>query len=363
MQATLSHVALFAALAASAAADEVIVPNQAPTTAGSGGYTTLMRSLPRSYQLVVGPEELMSVPAGSTITGITWRRPTWQAHSDWPGVGATCTFTNYDVFLSTSLNQPGSLSTTYTDNLGPDVVLVRSGPLSLSDDFFPGGATTPQVNPFGTTITFSAPYVYQGGNLLLTIQHDGNDCGSSGSLDTVPSSFTQAIGVSSYTQPDSWYGQGLIAMKLEFTPPGAIGTNYCVANPTSLGTPAMMSASGSPSIAANDLTLMGSGLPQNSFSFFITSLTPALVMNPGGSSGNLCLSGNVGRYVGPGEIQQAGASGTISLAIDLTRIPQPNGFVPVVAGETWNFQAWFRDTDSSGSPTSNFTDGLAVSFI
>ncbi len=123
-----------------------------------------------------------------------------------------------------------------------------------------------------------------------------------------------------------------------------------------------MSASGTALASANDLTLHGSDLPANSFAFFITSQTQAMVSFPGGSSGILCVGGSVGRYVGPGQIQQANAQGMISLALDLTQMPQPTGPVMATAGETWNFQAWYRDA-TGGTPTSNFTDGLEVLFL
>jgi hypothetical protein len=206
-------------LAAPAIAGEIVVHNAAATQAGPGGYSTLLNSAARSYQLVVGPSELSGIPAGSRITGIAWRRPSWQAFAAWPGTGFACTFANYDITLSDSLRAPGSLSTTYTDNIAPDAVLVRSGPLVLSGPFFPGGAVTPATNPFGTTIAFAQPYTYTGGRLLLTVRHSGNNCGGSGSLDTVGSTAAQATGVSSYTQPDNWYAQGPIVMKLFFEPP------------------------------------------------------------------------------------------------------------------------------------------------
>lgn len=211
------------ALGASVRADEVIVPNAAATTAGSGGYSTLLNLGARSYQLVVGPAELGGIPVGSTITGIAWRRPTWQAMSAWPGAGFTCTFVNYDITLSTAARAPGSLSTTYTENMGSDAVLVRSGPLVLSGAYFPGGAVTPATNPFGQTVAFTTGYVYPGGSLLLTVRHSGNNCGGNGSLDTVGSAACQAIGVSSYTQADQWYAQGPIVMRLTFTPPTGPG--------------------------------------------------------------------------------------------------------------------------------------------
>jgi len=67
----------------------------------------------------------------------------------------------------------------------------------------------------------------------------------------------------------------------------------------------------------------------------------------------------VGRYVG--NVLNAGAAGTYSLTLDLANTPQPNGFVSVTAGETWNYQSWYRDA-IAGVPTSNFTDGVSVLF-
>jgi hypothetical protein len=84
-------------------------------------------------------------------------------------------------------------------------------------------------------------------------------------------------------------------------------------------------------------------------------------MNPGGSQGNLCLGGSIGRYVGPGQIQQSGSTGTVSLAIDLAQHPTPTGLVGVLPGETWNFQCWYRDA-VGGMATSNFSDGYEVTF-
>ena len=111
----------------------------------------------------------------------------------------------------------------------------------------------------------------------------------------------------------------------------------------------------------NSLTLEAAGLPVGAFGFFITSTLQGFVINPGASDGNLCLEGSIGRYVGPGQIQQADTNGNFSLQVDLTNTPQPGGTVSIQAGETWNFQAWHRDANAMGT-TSNFTNGLEVSF-
>jgi hypothetical protein len=140
-----------------------------------------------------------------------------------------------------------------------------------------------------------------------------------------------------------------------------LGTNYCAAVANSTGGPANTTATGSPFSSVNDVTLEAGPLPAQSFGFFLTSRTQGFIQNPGGSQGNLCLSGSIGRYVGPGQIQNSGATGVIRLAIDLTRHPTPAGFVAVQPGESWNFTAWHRDV-VGGVPTSNFANGLQIAF-
>jgi len=103
-------------------------------------------------------------------------------------------------------------------------------------------------------------------------------------------------------------------------------------------------------------------MPLNAFGFFLASRTQGAVNQPGGSQGVLCLGGAIGRYVGPGQIKNSGATGSFSLAIDNTRLPTPTGPVAGVVGETWNFQAWYRDA-VGGTATSNFTNGLAVTWL
>ena len=139
---------------------------------------------------------------------------------------------------------------------------------------------------------------------------------------------------------------------------GPIGTNYCMAAANSSGQTGAMSASGTLSVASNDVTITASNLPPSQFGIFVTSMTQAFVPGGNGSSnGNICLGGVIGRYSGPGQILSTGATGTFSLPIDLTSIPQGNGSVAAMAGQSWNFQAWHRDSVGLGS---NFTDGIEL---
>ncbi|MEZ6017233.1 MAG: hypothetical protein R3F49_19120 [Planctomycetota bacterium] len=169
-------------------------------------------------------------------------------------------------------------------------------------------------------------------------------------------------GIASVVVTNSAFGGGFVNlddMEISSGPTG-LGTTFCTSNTNSTGQVAECSAAGSAQVAANNVTLEADDLPLMSFGFFLASQTAASTPNPGGSQGILCLGGQIGRYVGPGQIQNSGMSGSISLAIDLTSMPQPAGTTAVTAGQTWRFQAWFRD--SNPTVTSNFSNGLEIMF-
>ncbi len=151
-------------------------------------------------------------------------------------------------------------------------------------------------------------------------------------------------------------------ISLEFVGTGSLGTPYCTANANSTGVPGVLRATGSEAVASNNLRLTASSLPQSSFGYFLASMTQGNNPNPGGSQGVLCVASSIGRYLGPGQIQNTGAAGAISLDVDLTQTPTPIGPVAIAAGEVWNFQAWHRDS-VGGAATSNFTEGLSVTFF
>ncbi|MCP3913990.1 MAG: hypothetical protein GY711_00360 [bacterium] len=137
----------------------------------------------------------------------------------------------------------------------------------------------------------------------------------------------------------------------------SIGTNYCgPAVPNSSGNSGVMSASGSPKVHDYDLRIAASGLPQNQFGYFLTSMGQVVVQNPGGSLGHLCIAGStIGRF--SRDVRFTGTSGGFDLDVNLLELPL-TPFHQVAPGETWNFQAWFRDI----SNTSNFTDALQIMF-
>jgi hypothetical protein len=140
-----------------------------------------------------------------------------------------------------------------------------------------------------------------------------------------------------------------------------VGARYCapaVANST--GQPGRIVVTGSDEAADDALSLIAQDLPSNTFGYFLTSRTTGLVPMAGGSQGTLCLGGSIGRYNRPGEVGATGGGSSFTLRLDLASTPSPTGAVAVLAGETWNYQGWYRDANPQ--VTSNFTDAVAVTF-
>lgn len=139
-----------------------------------------------------------------------------------------------------------------------------------------------------------------------------------------------------------------------------IGTNFCAALPNSTGAAGSIGATGSTSIADNDVVLTASNLPAGTFGIFIVSSDPAPMPMPLGA-GSLCLSGAIGRYAMPGQVFAVDPGGNGSLTIDISSIPQASQTIAAAPGDSWSFQAWHRDT-VGGLPDANLTNGLEISF-
>ena len=112
-------------------------------------------------------------------------------------------------------------------------------------------------------------------------------------------------------------------------------------------------------MADNDVLLVAEDLPPGQFGMFVTSQTQGFTPGLGGGPGTLCLGGALGRFTG--SLSASTSGGELQYAIDLGAVPQGAAAVAVVPGDTWSFQAWYRDV-VAGSPSSNLTDGLQVTF-
>ena len=132
-------------------------------------------------------------------------------------------------------------------------------------------------------------------------------------------------------------------------PAGCETEIYCSAAPNSVGAGASLSLSGSTSISANDLSLHAGPVPNQPGIFFFG---PNQIEMPFGN-GYRCVGGAVKRL--PVVFATGGA---IDYSIDNTQFPASGS---LIAGSTWNFQAWYRDPAGGGS-NFNLSDAVRVEF-
>jgi hypothetical protein len=141
-----------------------------------------------------------------------------------------------------------------------------------------------------------------------------------------------------------------------------IGSAYCQSTAVnSVGILGQLSADGSQLVQENSVTLWNTQLPPNQCGYAVNSPYQGVVLNPGGSQGNLRIFGpSLGRHNRPGEVCYSGATGEFDVIIALTSFPSPLGPNKVQAGETWNFQVWYRDQNPSS--TSHMTNAVSLTF-
>ncbi len=153
---------------------------------------------------------------------------------------------------------------------------------------------------------------------------------------------------------EMWFVEHISARIWRMDPATGIET-YCSANANSSGAPASIDASGSTSIADQNVTFTVQNLPTNQFGFFIASEDRAFVGNFAGSDGNLCLGQPLFRWYA--SLSNAGVGGGLQYSTDLTTFPQA---MTVNPGETWHFQYWTRDANPLN--TSNTSNGVSITF-
>lgn len=136
---------------------------------------------------------------------------------------------------------------------------------------------------------------------------------------------------------------------------GSVGSTACSANMNSTGAAATLEAFGSAVVGDDRFVLTAAGVPHEQFGFFLASKTLGFQPLGGSSQGILCLGGSVLRI--DQTVLTDRGTGAVSLRPDLGDLADGN---PVVAGDTWHFQLWFRE--SSPFSSSNTSAALSVTF-
>ncbi|MCC7014334.1 MAG: hypothetical protein IT454_17375 [Planctomycetes bacterium] len=136
---------------------------------------------------------------------------------------------------------------------------------------------------------------------------------------------------------------------------GTLGSSVCAGQPNSSGAPALLRATGSAHVGDNALVLFANGLPSSVLTICAASRGSASVPSFAGGMGTLCLGGPLARI----SSVQASPLGSAAYAFDLLATPSPLGPLPALPGDTWHFQAWYRDV-VGGLPTTNLSSSVSV---
>jgi len=167
-----------------------------------------------------------------------------------------------------------------------------------------------------------------------------------------PDKTTKRFNTREHPQSSTWP-----TLILDYTPPApCTATNYCSSTPNSTGQAALISQTGSCSIADNSFTLVASPVP-NTIGIFFYSMG----QTNGGAGipfGNgLRCAGNPQNAVVRRRPTSISGNQQVD-AVDFTDLPAHGLISP---GQTWNFQAWFRDPPGGGG-SFDLSDGLEVTF-
>jgi hypothetical protein len=157
-----------------------VLPSPFAVSEGDDDLTTPFRNAPRVLQMYFHRSELAGFTEPVNISGMQFRI---DGASPGPGVGLTwpsadLSFGRYDVQLSDSSAAAFAgnelTSSTFADNLGPDVTTVRSGGLTVPAGSFLNNGTASTGASFGFLVNFATPFTYTPGeDLVVTIRHDG----------------------------------------------------------------------------------------------------------------------------------------------------------------------------------------------
>ncbi|MBB6052065.1 PEP-CTERM sorting domain-containing protein [Armatimonas rosea] len=195
----LKYLALALVLAGGAHAQSyTTVPNLFGGVEGANALSTMVRSQPRTLQMVISASELVPVAHGD-ITGLTFRLDGLEAAGK-PDFNIS--FTNYDIYLGQAAVTPSTISTDFASNyVAGTKTQMRSGALNLAAGYFTQ-TTAGGPNAFPVvTIAFnsgSGSYHYTGGDLVVELTHTGNSA-TDFRLDATPVTSTySAIAAAGY---------------------------------------------------------------------------------------------------------------------------------------------------------------------
>jgi hypothetical protein len=198
---------------------------------------------------------------------------------------------------------------------------------------------------------------------VFSVDSDMADFSNANLTDAV--GLMDTVGIARYSPCTDFSGTGFDPVHAGWvlTIGAEIGERYCSpAVPNSTGNSAFITVVGCTDVDSNSFALIASCLPNYKFGCFLVSDGQAFIPHAGWSLGNLCLGETIGSFTS--NVRHTGVIGEIGMEVNLDSLPFPlrGGVLP---GQTWNYQAWFRDViwpEINPLATTNFTDAVSVTF-
>lgn len=148
----------------------VMTPNFLATAEGSNGLA--MPASDTTAQVIIPASQLLPIDVGSAITGLSLRQSPSGGSLGFPAT--TTALTRFDVSIASAANGPLGASDTFANNIGPDEVIVRSGPLTVPAGAFPYSGDFHVNSENAWYVPFTRAYVYTGGDLVVTMRKSGS---------------------------------------------------------------------------------------------------------------------------------------------------------------------------------------------
>ena len=102
-------------------------------------------------------------------------------------------------------------------------------------------------------------------------------------------------------------------------------------------------------------------LPPGSMGFIMHKSTYGSPDVPAFGESPMCVGSEQSKIVQQSVLQETNEAGRFTLPVDLTAAPNDLDNLPIRAGETWSFRAWYRDSRNLLTE-SNLTTIIAIQF-
>ncbi len=206
-------------------ADDTVLPQGYTNTGGGLTFLGPLSTSQRTYQWLISADQLTGL-VGHNLTGMAFRN-SGGSTTAWPPADAS--IANFDLRIGEGVAPASRSLTDITTNIVGPQTLVRSGPLNIPAGSYP---VTVAPHPFGPTITFTQPYPYSGGNLLIELRMTGVTGATSRAVDAVGTSAATGYGtqfsaawIGNYTATTGAVQGNFVVFRLTSVPGGSTACN------------------------------------------------------------------------------------------------------------------------------------------